>query len=119
MNYVSDSTAPVFVSYNVNENYNSMKQLLDNISEVTGLSIAEIREHKRNREKVIARSLFCYIARVHFHINELAIGKYLILNRTTVYHGIGFVKLSFTNKDELSRKIAIFYNQIMGKYINL
>jgi chromosomal replication initiation ATPase DnaA len=114
MNYTTDTTLCIVVEYNANTtNLDKMQHLLADVSEVTGLSITQIRKRTRHRELVLARSLFCYIAHYHFRFTIVSIGKFLTCHHATVVNSCKIVTTAFGNRDPLSKHITDNYHKLL------
>lgn len=87
--------------------------VLQIVSEITNVFKDDIISHKRNREIVTARALFCYICRVNMKKSLKYIGSYLnrhhssVINLATNYDNY----LNMKYKDE-----TIYYNAAVDRF---
>ena len=84
-------------------------KLLNIILVVCGVSKEHFYSDKRGRRLVIARHLFCYIARVKLGSKLVAIAQFIDRDHTTVMHGIKTVEnlLSINDNEVQSLYLAV------------
>lgn len=87
-------------------------EVLDIVSGITGVFQDDIISHKRYREMVTARALFCYICRVKMKKSLKYIGRFINRNHSTVIHLVNnydnFVNMGY--KTEI-----IYYNECIDR----
>jgi chromosomal replication initiation ATPase DnaA len=87
-------------------------EVLDIVSGITGVFQDDIISHKRYREMVTARALFCYICRVKMKKSLKYIGRFINRDHSTVIHLVSnydnFLNLGYKNE-------TIFHNQCIDR----
>jgi ATPase involved in DNA replication initiation len=90
----------------------AMGDVLNIVSRVTQVFQDDIISHKRFRDMVTARALFCYICRVKMHKSLAYIGRFINRDHSTVIHLVNnydnFLNMGY--KDE-----TIFYNECINR----
>jgi hypothetical protein len=120
MMIVSRINTEIICSYP--ETYNDNNQLgeiltslLDDVVKATGVSWDEICTLNRKRRNVMARNLFCFVARKHLRMFTLQeIGDVFGLKYCTVVHSCHQTENTLQLRDMESRKLQEQYLQILG-----
>ena len=80
-------------------------EILDIVSGITGVFQDDIISHKRNREMVTARALFCYICRVKMNKPLNYIGRFINRHHSSVINLVN----NYDNYLNLGYKAETFY----------
>jgi hypothetical protein len=89
-----------------------LEMILQNCSEVSGVSIEKIKSKDRFRHIVVVRQIYCYIAKKYFSYTLLEIGKSINRDHSSVIHSIELVEKMIELNDPL---ICSHYEAIMDK----
>jgi len=88
----------------------SITSISDEICSYYATNIEELRIKNRNKTKVQARYILCYMLRKHTEMSLDEIAEYLspaITDHTTVMHGIQVIKNQLSLKHENSIKLVL------------
>jgi chromosomal replication initiation ATPase DnaA len=103
-------------TYNDNDQLGEiLTSLLDDVVKATGVSWNEICTLNRKRRNVMARNLFCFVARKHLRMFTLQeIGDVFALRYCTVIHACHQIENALQLRDGESRKLQDQYLEILG-----
>lgn len=77
-----------------------LETILNSVSESLGVSVDDMQSKSRRRQFVIARQLFCYIARIDYHFTLKEIGDMIGgRDHTTSIHSIKMISDLVSIKD--------------------
>jgi chromosomal replication initiation ATPase DnaA len=97
-----------------------LTSLLNEVSEVMGVSHNDMFTVSRKRNVTYARAMFCFVARrnldAYFTLQEL--GDVFMIDYSTVIHGIKLMETILQFRDTESRMMQDQYLKIMGQWDN-
>ena len=82
-------------------------RILHDVARISGVSVEQIVGKSRRKEIVIARQMFCYLARQYGWLNDTQIGKTIGHDRVTVIHSSKVVEtmIEVRNPDYIHSRV--------------
>lgn len=82
------------------------EQLLSIVSQVTGVTEAQIQSKSRNRDVCLAKHLYCYFLRHRFNLKLKQISKIMKNDHSTVLHSLTVIENMIWIKDDKTLEYA-------------